>query len=146
MKSALLALIINSKDNTLVETLAEDHEISLFETEVAQGDPNPLPKILHLRTVQAKEEEEFGDYVEELLSQPFLRKEIQEHALQWLRSKIRIEQYQKSEQEAAKVISDYALELFRNDPEKTDFFLVGPTHRVRVRIFVVDAGVRRQVA
>ena len=40
-----------------------------------------------------------------------MRPEVQEHGLQWLRSKIRIEQYQRTETEAAKIIAKYALQI-----------------------------------
>ena len=139
MKPATIALVINAKDHALLEALSDDLEIQTFEKEVMEGNPNPLGIVLRQRQQQTKEEEEFGDYVEELLSQPFLKTEIQEHALKWLRSKVRIEEYQKRESEAAEVIADYALKVFRSDPDRTDFLLAGPTNKVRVRVFVLDA-------
>jgi hypothetical protein len=84
------------------------------------------------------EEGEFGDYVEELLSQPFVGTEIQEHGVQWLKSKIRIERYQRTETDAAKVIAEYAMKVVSEDPDKTDFFLAGPNTMVRIRVFPLN--------
>jgi hypothetical protein len=142
MKSATLALIIRHAQDgpVLVETLSDDREINLLEGELQKGDPDPLDRIHAHREQVQKEEEEFGDYVEELLSQPFVRPEIQDHGLQWLKSKIRIEQYQRSETDAARVIADYAYRVYREDPARTDFVLAGPTNKVRIRVFVVEPG------
>ncbi|MCM2278446.1 MAG: hypothetical protein NDJ89_10260 [Oligoflexia bacterium] len=139
MRAATLALIVSLKDDSpsLLETLSDDREIALFETAWNSGESDPLQVIYESRSRQEKEESEFADYVEDLLSKPFLRPEIQEHGVQWLKSKIRIEQYQKSEVQAAKVIADYAFQVFSQEQDKTDFFLAGPTAKVRIRVFVV---------
>ncbi|MCM2323460.1 MAG: hypothetical protein NDJ90_09385 [Oligoflexia bacterium] len=139
MRAATVALVVSHNDGSsaLLETLSDDREIALFETAMSTGEENPLQSVYEFRTRQQKEETEFADYVEDLLSKPFLRPEIQEHGVQWLKSKIRIEQYQKSEIQAAKVIADYAFQVFSQKPETTDFFLSGPTAKVRIRVFVV---------
>lgn len=108
-----------------------------MEAAIVAGEKEPLDLLERVRAREAKEEEDFGNYVEDLLSKPFLRPEVQQHAVQWLRSKIRIEKYQQSEQEAVKVIAEYALKLFQGDPEKIDFLLAGPHAQVRVRIFLL---------
>ncbi len=140
MKSATLALVISYDQGSpvLIETLSDDREIHLIEGELQKGDSDPLDRLRAHREQVSKEEEEFGDYVEELLSQPFVRPEIQEHGIQWLKSKIRIEEYQRSEVEAARVIADYAYRVFQEDPRRTDFYLAGPTNKVRIRVFVLD--------
>jgi len=140
MKTAMLALVVKFEKEapSLVEILSDDREIRLFEGHIAQGDGDPLQKVYEVRELQNKEDSEFADYVEDLLSQPFVRTEIREHGVQWLKSKIRIEQYQRNEAEAAKIIAEYALKLFQSDKERTDFFLAGPSSKVRVRIFVLD--------
>ena len=140
MKAATIALIVRSSEKEipqLVDVLSDEKEISILETGVGSGEPDALARVYDLRSTQAKEDEEFGDYVEELLSQPFVKPEIQQHGVQWLKSKIRIEQFQKNEAEAARVIAQYALKVFTTDPGRTDFFLAGPRTQVRVRIFVV---------
>jgi hypothetical protein len=98
------------------------------------------------RERQKREDEEFGDYVEELLSQPFIRSEIQEHGVQWLKSKIRIEQFQRCEQEPTAVIAQYALKVIRDNPEATDFLLAGPISKVRVRVFEMKTEKKSQHA
>ena len=139
MKSGTIALLIEFRDQVpvVVDTLSDDQEITLAEAAISEGEVEPLKKVQALRAHQAKEDEEFGNYVEELLSQPFVRPEIQRHGLQWLRSKMRIEQYQRSEREATKVIAEYALQVFRDDPKQTDFVLAGPVAQVRVRILIM---------
>jgi hypothetical protein len=139
MKAATIALIVRKESDSpkLVETLSDDREITLLESALGGGSEDPLQTVYEARQKQIKEENEFGDYIEDLLSQPFVKPEIQEHAVQWFKSKIRIEQYQKTEVEAAAVIADYAYQIFKDDPTRTDFFLSGPTTMVRVRVFVL---------
>jgi len=139
MRAATVALVVryNGEVPTLIDILSDDREITLLKAGFDLGEIDPLKRVYEHRAQQVKEEDDFGDYVEDLLSQPFLRPEIQEHGVQWLRSKIRIEQYQKSEQEAARIIADYAYKVFQEDQSRTDFFLAGPTTKVRIRVFVI---------
>lgn len=141
MKAATIALIVRSLGGRvpeIIDVLSDDREISLLESGWGSGDGEALGKVYEFRTTQAREDDEFADYVEDLLSQPFVKPEIQEHGVQWLRSKIRIEEFQKNEREAAKIIADYALKVFSGNPERKDFLLAGPKANVRVRIFVLD--------
>jgi hypothetical protein len=149
MKAATIALIVKSardRDPEVVEVLSDDREISLLESGWETGDDRALGKVYEYRDIQLREDDEFADYVEDLLSQPFVKPEIQEHGLQWLRSKIRIEEFQKNEKEAAQVIAEYALKVFRGNPERKDFLLAGPKAQVRVRIFVMEAAHRANAA
>lgn len=142
MKAATIALIVRSlQDHSpeLVDVLSDDREISLLETEVRSGEDDPLRKVYEFRSSQSQEDDEFADYVEELLSQPFVKPEIQQHGVQWLKSKLRIEEFQRNEAEAAAIIAQYALQVFSSDPKRTDFFLAGPRSQVRVRVFVIRA-------
>jgi hypothetical protein len=129
---------------SLVEVISDEFEIGLLEASWQAGSPDPLESVREFRRKQTEEEGEFGNYVEELLSQPFVANEIQEHGVQWLKSKIRIEKHVQSETEAAKVIAEYAMKVVTKDPEKTDFFLAGPKAMVRIRVFSVNA--ERQAA
>lgn len=140
LKEATVALIVrkSGSDPSLVEILSDDREISLYEKLVREGDKDPLVRLREFRQRQLEEDEAFGDYVEELLSQPFLRKDIRDHGVQWLKSKMRIEQYQQTEAEAARVIAEFALKLLREDPQRVDFNLAGPTSQVRVRVFATE--------
>jgi hypothetical protein len=58
--------------------------------------------------------------------------------VQWLKSRIRIEQFQEDEKEAAKVIAEYAFKIFSEETALRDFFLAGPKAQVRVRVIVVQ--------
>jgi hypothetical protein len=140
MKSATLALIVRIENGktSIVEALSDDREIQLFESEMKDLGIAALERVHAQRAQSQKEEEEFGDYVEELLSQPFVRPEIREHGVQWLQSKMRIEQYQRSEADAARVIAEYAFKMFEEDRSRRDFFLAGPTNRVRVKVLLVE--------
>jgi hypothetical protein len=141
MKVATVAIVVRfpvemaSEPLSLVEVLSDEHEIGLLEASCKSGSEDPLEPVHEFRRRQHMEEGEFGDYVEDLLSQPFVATEIQEHGVQWLRSKIRIEQYQRTEVDAAKIIAEYAMKVVSEDPEKTDFFLAGPSTMVRIRVF-----------
>lgn len=139
MKAATIALVVRYEGDepALVETFSDDREISLLEAAVEKGELDPVESVREQRRRAKEEEEEFGNYVEELLSQPFLRPDIQDHGVQWLKSKIRIEEYQKTEMEAAKTIADFAFRMFQEDKKMTDFSLAGPATIIRVRVFVM---------
>jgi len=147
-KVGTVALVVRYEGDapTLLETFSDDREIAILETAVNEGEASPLDIIHAMRARQAKEDEEFGDYVEELLCQPFVRPEIQEHGIQWLKSKIRIEQYQKCEGEATHVIAAYAFKLFIEDPDRVDFLLAGPSAKVRIRVFNLSLAVSKERA
>lgn len=121
----------------LVEALSDEEEIRCLEEALKQGHPDPLKTVHERRQRVEKEEEEFGDYVEDLLTQPFVHPEIRAHGLRWMRSKIRIEEYQRIEAEAAGTIAEYAFKLYATNRDKTDFFLAGPRAQVRIRVFEV---------
>jgi len=139
MKVATVALVVQGnpieEQPALMDVISDDREINLLETYSRSGEQDLLRAVYEFRERQSAEENEFGQYVEDLLSQPFLNSEIQEHGVQWLRSKIRIEQFQRSETEAARIIADYAMKILTENPEKRDFFLAGPNTMVRIRIF-----------
>lgn len=139
MKTATVALIVrvDGESPSLAEIVSDDQEIELLEAAFADTDRDPMSEIQEHRRKIAREDDEFGDYVEQLLSQPFVKLEIQEHGVEWLKSRIRIEKFQKTESAAAKVIGDYAYRLFAENRGLRDFFLSGPNTRVRVRVFVL---------
>ncbi len=141
LKTGTVALVVALKEGqpVLLEQLSDDLEITLLEEALQERMKEPLELIYAHRQRQQEEDEEFGDYVERLLSQPAVRPEIQAHGVQWLKSKLKIESFQKSETEASKIIADFAFRLFREDPDKTDFILAGPVAQVRVRVFQVSA-------
>lgn len=141
MKTPTVALVVRSIEGApqLVDILCDDGEIALLELAILENREDPLDAVYDHRKQTQKEESEFADYVEDLLSQPFLRPEIQEHGIQWLKSKLRIEEYQQSEVDAARVIAAYAFQIFAQEPQKTDFFLAGPRTQVRIRVFDLGA-------
>lgn len=136
-KTNTVALIITGAGTSskLVETLSDEFEIGCLEQALVSGKANPMEEIYELRQRQSKQDTEFGDYVEEILSRPFVNPSVQGHAVKWLKSKIRIENFQKMERNAAEVIAQYAYEIFQRDPEKMDFFLCSPKNKIRIRIF-----------
>jgi hypothetical protein len=139
MKTATVALVIriDGEAPSLAEIVSDDQEIEILETAFADQNRDALAEIQEHRRRIAREDDEFGDYVEQLLCQPFAKCEIQEHGVEWMKSRIRIEQFQKTETAAARVIGDYAYKLFSENRQLKDFFLSGPNTRVRVRIFVL---------
>ncbi len=143
MRIGTVALIVRfdgGESPSLIDSISDDREIAALQAALDQGENDPLETVYQMRARQAKEDEEFGDYVEELLSQPFVRPEIQDHGLQWLKSKIRIEEYQRTESDATRVIADYAFKLYMEDRRRTDFVLAGPVAKVRIRIYEVVKG------
>lgn len=140
MRSATVALIIREARGIprLIETLSDEKEIEVFEHAYAQGEADPLRAVYDYRTRQLREEDQFSEYVEDLLARPFLRREIQDHGIQWMRSKMKIEEYQRSEAEAAKIIAEYAMNIVEKDPAQHDFLLAGPAAHVRIRVFLLN--------
>jgi hypothetical protein len=139
-KTGTVALIVRRPSHPedsceLVETISDEREIRLLEEAILEGHEDPLRVVYEARTLQEKEDEEFGDYVEDLLCRGVVRPEIQMHGVAWLKSKIRIEQFQRHEKEAARVISQYAFQHYLSKPDLTDFLIAGPQAQVRVRIF-----------
>lgn len=144
VKQGVVALVVHKASEgipQLVEALSDELEIEILELALQEGERDPLSLIYRRRERQTREDESFGNYVEELLSQPVVKPEVQEHALQWLKSKIKIERYQKTESEATRVIADYAYRLFLENQSRKDFVLAGPKAQVRVKIFEVEAEV-----
>jgi hypothetical protein len=149
MKVSTVALVVSlevSEDATqpssqlgpqLVAILHDEYEIEFLQIALSSGHADPMQHIYEHRAQMNQQDDEFGDYVEELLSRPFLKPEVQRHGVQWLKSKIRIENYQKLENQAIQVISDYAYEVFKSNPSRTDFLLTSPVSQVRVRVFVI---------
>lgn len=140
-----VALLISFRAGqpVLLDALSDDDEVKMLERAIERGSEDPIGQVYEHRTKAAEEDEAFGDYVEDLLSRPFLKPEIQKHGVQWLRSKLKIEHYQQSEAEATRVIAAYAFQVFMEDPAKTDFVLAGPRAKVRIRVFTLDCEVRR---
>jgi hypothetical protein len=117
-----------------VDTLSDERELLTLENAVTEGEEFPLELVYAFRERQQSEDEVFGDYVEELLSQPFVRPEVRDHGVAWLKSRLKIEQYRTQEREAAQVIAEFALQKYWQNPKLEDFQLTGEGVQVRVRI------------
>ena len=67
MKAATIALVVRDQGvqdpPALVTTLSDDREITLLESAMGEGTPDPLKKVLEARDQQIQEENEFGDYI-----------------------------------------------------------------------------------
>lgn len=142
MKTGTVALIVHTQGPeskpTVLETLSDDQEIQWIEQKITEPHLAVVDELKKLRETKSLEEEQFGDYVEGLLSQPFVAPAIREQGMQWLHSKIKIEKFRKSEREAAQVIAEFAIKFFAENPQCEDFYLMGPSAKVRVRIFKVE--------
>lgn len=136
MKLSTLALVVCMRDDrpVLIDSLSDHHEIALLESAIQAQESDPLGVVYQVRERRQREDEAFGDYVEELLSQPCVRDEIRQHGLQWLRSQIRIERFRDAELEAARTIASFAFEIFRDDAKRDDFILSGPQASIRIRV------------
>lgn len=141
MKIGTVALVVSPGDELerrLLDAISDDREIYVLESAVHSGRTNPLETVYEMRREQLEQDEAFADYVEDLLTQPFVKPEIQEHGVQWFRSRLSIDHYRQREEEAAKLIADYAFNIFKEDPKKHEFILDGPSSRVRIRVFEVE--------
>ena len=142
MKTGTVALLVKTgtaETPQLVETVSDDQEILLLEKELEKGQADLVAALKGWRTTKHREEEEFGDYIEDLLSQPFVAPEVRKHGIQWMKSKIKIDRFKRTESEAAHVIADFAIKVYKENPACADFFLMGPNAKVRVKIFKLAA-------
>ena len=128
----------------LVESFSDAREIAILETTIEKGVEDPISCIQHYRLEKKREEEEFADYVEDLLSKSAVNPEVLEHGVQWFKSRVKIEEFRKQEVEAATVIAGYAFQIFMQNIQRTDFILAGPSAQVRVRVFVIDEASREE--
>src|SRR4051794_40963409 len=87
MRTHTIALVVSdeTENAALLDILCELSEIQWMEGALDSGEVDPLREIYHQRGLQEQKETEFEDYVEALLSQPFLDREVQEHGVQWFR-------------------------------------------------------------
>lgn len=140
MNTGTLALVIDVSDSENVrlrDVLSDQEDIDVLQEAVESGNADPHRFVLEERKRREQEDEDFGDYVEALLCNPFLRSDVKDHGLKWLKSKVRIEQFRRSEEDAATVIAEFAFKIFENDRSKVDFFLAGRESEVRVRVFAL---------
>jgi hypothetical protein len=141
MATNTIALLISysSGSPVLETTLFDEWEIQLLEAALVAQEPEPMKHVHNYRTQEQQKELELADFVEELVSKPFLSSQIQHYGMQWFKSKIKIDEYNKLEQDAIQVIAKYAFQLFLKDSHKTDYFLLSPNSRVRVRVFILPS-------
>ncbi len=134
-----IALIVTLRKEgpILTETLTSADEILELDLAIHNREPQPMKRVHDYRLKQVAEDEEFADFVEGLLSQPFLKPEVQEHAVQWFKSRVKIEGFQKAEDEASRVIAQYAYQIYLADSQRTDFLLTGPKAKVRIRVIEI---------
>jgi len=135
-RTGTVALVVRRESGCpiLVDQISDDEEIHQLEASIRGGDSTALEDVYLARDERAEEEERFGDFVEALITQPFVKPDVLEHGVQWLRSKIKIERFQRSEREATRVIAQYAFQVYSENPELKDFLLSGPSAQVRIRI------------
>lgn len=141
-----LAVATSESGPVLVDYFSDEREIATLDLALKNQDPEPLETVYAFRERQIHEDDEFGDYVEELLSRPFLKEEVRDHGLQWLHSKIKIERFQKNEREASRTIADFAFRLYSEDPSKEDFLLASHSAAVRILILKVPTPKPSQAA
>ncbi len=144
MKTGQIAVVLTDDGGAerWIDTFSDEREIARLEQAIEGGEEFPLEQVYTLREKQKKEDDSFGDYVESLLSQPFIRPEIQSHGVAWMKSKLRIEEFRKQEQDAAQTIAEFALIQYWKNPQQSDFTLSGRDAEVRVRIFKLAKVVR----
>lgn len=136
----LLVVTGNHHDGfELLDSFSDDGEIEILQEHLTAHSYEAIRTVYEMRKRKCEEEEEFGDSVENLLLNPFLNPEIQHHAVQWFRSKHRIEEYQRNEAEARQVIANYAYLVYCKHPEMADFMIEGRTATVRVKVVLIDA-------
>lgn len=131
-----VALVVRPTDGShvLLDAISDEEEIARLQSALEKGETEPLRAVYEYRQDRVKEEERFGDYVEELLSQPAASLQIQKQGADWFRSRARIDEYRRVEIEATRVIARYAYEVFLEDPRRREFVLAAEKGQVRIRI------------
>ncbi len=144
-RTGTVALVVRVEGGcpVLVDQISDDHEIEQLERSIGEGELCALEDVYVARDQQFEEEERFGDFVEALITQPFVKEEILDHGVQWLKSKMRIEEFQRSEREATRVIAQHAFRVYSENPGLTDFLLSGAHAQVRIRILELPRELRR---
>ncbi|MBN22842.1 MAG: hypothetical protein CL678_16265 [Bdellovibrionaceae bacterium] len=138
-KTGTVALVVHQKETGvfLQEILSDELEIRTFEKAIEDGISDPLDIVYIRRARVFQEQEDFANYVEELLSQPFIQEDIREHGVQWMKSKIKIDRYEQEEKNAVKTIADYAYQVYLENQAVKEFMLAGPHASVHIKVFDV---------
>ncbi len=124
----------------LLDTFSDQNEIEIFEQTLSAGK-NPLEAVYRLRRQVEAEDEHFGNFIEEVLSEKGVSVMIQTHASQWFKSKLKIERFRKAEMEAREIIAEFAYQVFCENTALTDFMISGSTAQVQVRFRKIEVGV-----
>jgi hypothetical protein len=119
----------------ILETLVDPSEIQLLESSFRAQAQDPLQEVYRYRAYLEQQDEAFGEEVEALLSRPFIQPQVRAQGLRWLRAKMKIDQFQKKEQEAARVIAEYAYRIFEKNPQQVQFQIQSKHLSVDVKIF-----------
>jgi len=129
-----VALLIS--DNRLVETLTDSGEIDLVkQIEKDTNLEDVLKLVKHYRQANRALEERVGDQVEEILVSLSSPPEAKFHAMEWMKSALKMESFRKDEYSAAQTIGQFAYDVYKKQPELTDFVLQAEKAQVRVLIF-----------
>ena len=123
----------------IIETASDDGEVGFLQQVLADPHADPVAAVRERRTLREQEENAFADYVEGLVSSPSCGIELRRQAGLWFRSRIHLETYRAAEVEARRVIVEFAIRLFEEDPNRTDFTLASEFAEVRVLIHEVKS-------
>jgi hypothetical protein len=132
-----LALVVRKREKKIewLDTLSQESEILFFEALLGAGVQDPLLDLAVKREQERQSEDDFANYVEDLVVKPGLKPEVREQAVQWFYSRIRIEKYEAQEKQAAAVVARVALQLYQEHPAQVDFTLSSERSEIRVKIF-----------
>ena len=102
----------------IIETASEEAEVGFLQQVLAACHPDPVSAVRERRRVHQQEEDAFADYVEGLVSSPSSGIELRRQAGLWFRSRLNLEMHREAEVEARRVIVEYAMRLFEEDPNR----------------------------
>src|SRR5687767_1288805 len=99
MRTSTVALVVTFESGAplWMDTISDEREIQYIEEALRAGDPQPLERVYESRASESKQDDDFGNYIEDLFSKPYVNTDSQKQGLKWLHSKIRIEKYQRIE-------------------------------------------------
>lgn len=136
MRTGTVAIIlaVENGEEVWMDTVSDETEIQLLEQAIHKGVQEPLQILLHHRTNTLQKDENFGDFVENLLVKQRVSEDMKKHGVAWFESWHRIREYKKQEKEAAQTIAEFGLKIYQRDPSLKDFQIEAPGSKVRIRI------------
>lgn len=136
-RTIALVVTYREQDPILLDSLSDDNEISTLEKSILVGGGHPLEMIYEEREKKRQCDQVMGAALERVIQEKDRPQEVKFYAIDWFKTKSRIDQLLEEEAKSREVIAKFAFQLFCEDHRKKDFFLQGSQVKLRVRVFIL---------